>query len=74
MYYVTCSDCGVEGIWHHKKEEAIKAWNTRVPMQKIIEMLNAEAFDMSLENPDCKAVWLDKIIEIVKELGRCEID
>ena len=36
-------------------------------MKRIMERLEEEAFDMSLENPDCKAVWLDKAIEIIKE-------
>ena len=49
------------------EEDAITEWNTRVPVEEIVEMLKWEAFDMSLENPDCKAVWLDKAIEIVQK-------
>lgn len=40
---------------------------------RIANRLMEEAFDMSLENPDCKAVWLEKAIQIVKE-GICEYD
>ena len=33
----------------------------------IVEKLKENSFDMSLENPDCKAIWTDKAINIVKQ-------
>jgi hypothetical protein len=41
--------------------------NTRTPMDNIVEKLKENSFDMSLENPDCKAIWTDKAINIVKQ-------
>lgn len=38
-------------------------------VEKLIERLEENSFDMSLENPDCKAVWADKAISIVNELA-----
>ena len=38
-------------------------------IEKLIERLEENSFDMSLENPDCKAVWTDKAKEIVNELA-----
>lgn len=38
-------------------------------IDKLISRLEENSFDMSLENPDCKAVWTDKAIEIVNELA-----
>ena len=49
------------------KKLAIKAWNTRTPMANIVEKLEENSFDMSLENPDCKAIWTDNAINIVKQ-------
>ena len=42
---------------------------TRKPMERIIERLIEQSFDMSLENPDCKAVWLENAINVVKKEG-----
>ena len=39
----------------------------RKAFERVVERLEEYAFDMSLENPDCKAVWLDRAKEIVKE-------
>ena len=49
------------------KESALNTWNTRAPMANIVEKLKENSFDMSLENPDCKAIWTDKAINIVKQ-------
>lgn len=49
------------------KESALNTWNTRAPMDNIVEKLKENSFDMSLENPDCKAIWTDKAINIVKQ-------
>ena len=39
----------------------------RKAFERVVERLEEKSFDMSLENPDCKAVWLDRAKEIVKE-------
>ena len=52
------------------KESALNTWNTRAPMDNIVEKLKENSFDMSLENPDCKAIWTDKAINIVKEINK----
>lgn len=38
-------------------------------VEKLIGRLEENSFDMSLENPDCKAVWTDKAIQIVNQLA-----
>lgn len=68
-FYIQCANCEIATKFYNTIEEAAKAWNTRNPIEQIVERLTEEAFDMSLENPDCKAVWLDKAIEIVNEEG-----
>ena len=52
------------------KESALNTWNTRAPMANIVEKLKENSFDMSLENPNCKAIWTDKAINIVKEINK----
>ena len=52
------------------KESALNTWNTRAPMDNIVEKLEENSFDMSLENPNCKAIWRDKAINIVKEINK----
>jgi Lar family restriction alleviation protein len=43
MFFARCKHCGVEGPWSYSKENAINAWNTRVPMQKIVERLEEDS-------------------------------
>lgn len=31
-HYITCDNCEADGPWHHMKEAAIAAWNTRAPV------------------------------------------
>ena len=75
---VACSKCGVstekiicDGYYYcyYTDEEAIKAWNTRKPMEQIVEMLE----DDIAENPEASLreyrSGLYKAIEIVKEVG-----
>lgn len=40
--WINCKSCGAETDYFEQREEAIKAWNTRVPMQKIVERLEEE--------------------------------
>ena len=41
-------------------------------IEKLIGRLEENSFDMSLENPDCKAVWTDKAISIINQLAEEE--
>lgn len=45
QYYVLCTNCPttVGRHWFWKKEDAINSWNTRKPMDRIIQELEAEA-------------------------------
>lgn len=44
QYQVLCTNCPttVGRHWFWKKEDAIKAWNTRKPMDRIVEALEEE--------------------------------
>lgn len=64
-YFVQCEECGVSTLTFITKEEAIKAWNTRKPMERIIERLEEEKSDWN----DDYNVPIKKAIEIVKEEG-----
>jgi Lar family restriction alleviation protein len=74
-YYVICKKCGCRTpVYQYqydskekRREDAINTWNTRVPMEKIVERL-----DVMREKPIelCYDVPLiSSIIEIVKEGG-----
>lgn len=43
-FRVICAECScsVGRYWYYKKEEAITAWNTRKPMERIVERLDSE--------------------------------
>ena len=60
-----------ETYWHGYKEGKIDGYKEAIDdfAEKVIEQLKEYAFDMSLENPDCKAVWLDRAIQIINELS-----
>ena len=41
--FVTCTKCGIETRRNYlRKDLAIKDWNTRKPMERIVEQLSAE--------------------------------
>lgn len=69
VYNFHCHNCDMVTFYDfpNDKEKAIETWNTRKPMDNIVEKLEENSFDMSLENPDCKAIWTDKAINIVKQ-------
>ena len=60
-----------ETYWYGYKEGKIDGYKEAIDdfAEKVIEQLKEYAFDMSLENPDCKAVWLDRAIQIINELS-----
>lgn len=74
-YIVRCKGCGLTLTSRTSKEDAIEKWNTRKPMQKIVERLEKEVERVAEE------VWTDyeertivgstlyEAIDIVKEVG-----
>ena len=77
-YFVQCKKCGISTLTFITKEEAIKAWNTRKPMQNIVERLehfNEETFYRANGRSNGKTLaygysqGIRKAIEIVKEEG-----
>ena len=52
--------------------EGVELWNTRKPMERIVERLETASF-WTEPDDECdeswEAVWLDKAIEILKEEG-----
>ena len=93
-FYCACMECCVEGksfsvvdLYYKKNyveiekeltNKAIQAWNTRKPMDDIVEKLEAESHIEPVDDMDpygdisVKVVGLDKAIEIVKECGAIE--
>lgn len=66
----------VDKLLAHKTPQYKQGYDEAIDdfAEKVIEQLKEYAFDMSLENPDCKAVWLDRAIQIINELsGRTEL-
>ena len=77
-YYVICKNCGCRTPLYQyqfdskekRMEEAIKTWNTRKPMQEIVERLEWEKTKpMRMNLYGAILVKVDKAIEIVKEVG-----
>ena len=59
------------------REEAIKTWNTRKPMERIVERLEESKTNFSRMGTLQSAYYdkgLDKAIEIVKGGGEDEVD
>ena len=79
IYSVGCKNCcDIEPITRvcESKEEAIKLWNTRKPMQEIVERLEEvkeERMEVAQHTldlvPDGQVWGLRKAIEICKEVG-----
>lgn len=52
--YVQCTECGLRLRQENCTEDfARNKWNTRVPMQKIVERLEEEASDICCDNVNC---------------------
>lgn len=79
--FVTCTKCGIETRRNYlRKDLAINAWNTRKPMERIVEQLEEYQYshliehdseqikhcDKDCEYLDCFICLWDKAIEIVK--------
>lgn len=71
QYQVLCTNCPttVGRHWFWKKEDAINSWNTRKPMDRIVERLKEVSFidwdEKYIDNGECLICLVDAI-EIVK--------
>ena len=71
--YVMCLECRSKTKLYNTKASAIKAWNTRKPMQNIVERLREKAKEpMYQHHGDNYYVGIYDAIEIVKEEGGIE--
>ena len=74
-YFVQCKKCGISTLTFITKEEAIKAWNTRKPMENIaerLEVLSDEAQDKIADDLfyyDGYGDGVDMAMRVVKEEG-----
>ena len=78
QYQVLCTKCPVTvgRYWFWKKEEAIKAWNTRKPLERIVERLEEESYEYTTAPTDLgfvtkgRKLYLKDAIKIIKEEGQ----
>lgn len=78
MYYVRCQYCASESSWEYSEEEAIKRWNTRKPMQEIVERLEEVGKEeIKIHRARCNGktlafgfmLGIQQAINLVKEVG-----
>lgn len=70
VWSVMCKNCFAESDRYHTEESAIEAWNTRKPMERIVEQLEEQQNKNRYENHhDDWNVGLDQAIEIVRKEG-----
>lgn len=71
-HWIYCPNCCSETKSFKTKKEAIERWNTRKPMERIIEKLEDKKWGTS----EWRDKWRDEIIgeciEVVKEEGGIE--
>lgn len=69
-FRVICKECtcSLGRYWYYKKEEAIAAWNTRKPMERILERIENEILEELSDSGDdwFTAEQINKVIEIVE--------
>lgn len=74
-YYANCYDCHISLGFEKTKEEAIEKWNTRKPMDRIVEQLEKELY-RGMEGLEPVKVsfnfGINTAIEIVKAGGKNE--
>ena len=69
-FKVWCSECDCRTDVYSDKEEVVKCWNTRKPMERIVDRLEEECF--SPKDYGGYAIDIEKACEIVKEEGGIE--
>jgi Lar family restriction alleviation protein len=74
MKYVQCNYCKASTKLYFTEKEAIKAWNTRVPMERIMERLESESrfYNSASDSDQYIRNGIKKAIEILKEEGGIE--
>lgn len=74
MKYVQCNYCKASTKLYFTEKEAIKAWNTRKPMERILERLEEKAKEYTNDDLSYRIPWfgIEEAIEIVKEEGGIE--
>lgn len=68
---VKCLDCECRTPMTETFEEAIAVWNTRKPMERILERLEEKAKEYTNDDLSYRIPWfgIEEAIEIVKEEG-----
>lgn len=71
VYWVHCCECGVDSPIFDSKKEAVKWWNTRKPMERIVdELLNLKKCYLGDEDAVMKPMsFADYIQEIIDKAG-----
>lgn len=73
FYQIVCGECGCKQVPSIHREAALNAWNTRKPMESIVEQLEKEigkcfvgTWEDYDEYEDGRANGFERAIEIVK--------
>lgn len=69
-WVIKCGSCGASSPVKNRLEEAITAWNTRKPMDRIVERLEEVSFpdiDETYVSDGQRMLFLHDAIKIVKE-------
>lgn len=71
LYHIACFECGCRQDSSYKAESCINAWNTRKPIDSIVEQLkNAETVkNFGSRNSGNLLIPLKDAIEIVRKAG-----
>ena len=65
--WVECNGCGASTTTVDCREDAIKVWNTRKPVDDVVEALENASYTARCFNATVDYLNLDMAIEIVKE-------
>lgn len=68
-YEVRCYNCNFGLRPERLKDKAVEAWNTRKPMQNIVERLEDATFPHNFGGEVQMMILKKKVIEIIKEEG-----
>ena len=72
LYWIFCRECGCKQCSSIHKEAVINAWNTRKPMERIVEGLEEErkySFEYFREDEGQFRKGLREAIRIIKKAG-----